>query len=75
MVYKFFDKKSSSLADKSAKGSGFKSDIKQNEQLTEEMHKSIIRKFNPKKAAGAKGGRGGGGQFEPLPRGFLKSIF
>ena len=36
MVYKFFGKKSSS-------GSGFA--IKQNEQLAEELHKSIIRKF------------------------------
>ena len=74
MVYKFFDKKSSSLADKSAKGSGFKSNIKRNKQLIEEMQKSIIRKFNPKKAGGD-GGGGGVGQFEPLPRGFLKSIF
>ena len=38
MVYTFFDKKSSS-------GSGFKSAIKQNEQLAEELHKPIIRKF------------------------------
>ena len=29
-VYKFFDKKPASLADKSAKGSGVKNDIKQN---------------------------------------------
>ena len=38
MVYTFFDKKSSS-------GSGFKSAIKQKEQLAEELHKPIIRKF------------------------------
>ena len=44
MVYKFFDKKSASLADKSAKGSGFKSAIKQNEQLAEVLHKRIIKK-------------------------------
>ena len=41
MVYKFFDKKSkgsgATLANKS---------IPQNEQLTEELHKSTIRKFN-----------------------------
>ena len=37
MVYKFFDKKS--------KGSGIKNEIKQNERLTEELHKSTIRKF------------------------------
>ena len=42
--YKFFDKKSSSLADKPAsKGSGF--DIKQNEKLAEKMRKPIIKKF------------------------------
>ena len=41
MVYKLFDKKSS-LADKSAKGSGLA--IKQNQQLAEELHKPIIRK-------------------------------
>ena len=37
MVYKFFDKKS--------KGSGIKNEIKQNQQLAEELHKPIIRKF------------------------------
>ena len=36
MVYKFFDKKTA--------GSGIKS-IPQNEQLVEEIHKPIIRKF------------------------------
>ena len=45
MVNKFIDKKSVSLADKSAKGSGFKFAIKQNEQSAEEIHKPIIRKF------------------------------
>ena len=34
MVYKFFDKKSA--------GSGIKSEITQNQQLTEELHKIII---------------------------------
>ena len=46
MVYKSFDKTSASLADKSTKGSGV--DIKfapQNQQLAEELHKPIIRKF------------------------------
>ena len=41
MVYKFFDKK--------VKGSGAtlaKKPIPQNEQLAEELHKPIIRKFN-----------------------------
>ena len=38
MVYQFFDKKS--------KGSGVaNNEIKQNLQLAEELHKSIIRKF------------------------------
>ena len=38
MVYNFFVKKSSS-------GSGFKSAIKQNEKLVEELHKPTISKF------------------------------
>ena len=37
MVYKFFDKKS--------KGTGIKNEIKQNQQLANELHKPIIRKF------------------------------
>ena len=40
MVYKFFDKKTA--------GSGVKS-IPQNEQLAEELHKAIIRKFKKRK--------------------------
>ena len=40
MVYKFFDKKTA--------GSGVKS-MSQNEQLAEELHKSIIRKFEKRK--------------------------
>ena len=48
MVYKLFDKKSASLADKSTKGSGLSHTIKytpQNKQLAEELHKPIIREF------------------------------
>ena len=46
MVYKFFDKKSVSLADKSAAGSGVvNNEIKQNLQFAEELHKQIIRNF------------------------------
>ena len=41
MVYKFFDKKS--------KGAGVKNEIKQNEQLANELHKPIIRKFKKRK--------------------------
>ena len=37
MFYKFFDKK--------PQGSGANNEIKQNEQLAEELHKPIIKKF------------------------------
>ena len=37
MVYNFFDKETS--------GSGVNNEIKQNKQLTEELHKPIIRKL------------------------------
>ena len=37
MVYTFFDKKS--------KGAGIKNEIKENQQLSHEIHKLIIRKF------------------------------
>ena len=40
MVYKFFDKKTA--------GSGIKS-MQQNEQLAEELHKPIIKKFKKEK--------------------------
>ena len=43
IVYNFFDKKSASLVDKSAKGSGVT--MLQYEKLAEELHKSIIKKF------------------------------
>ena len=53
MVYKFFHKNFASLAEESAKGSGFKSaiknDIKQNEKLADELHKPIIRNFEKRK--------------------------
>ena len=42
MVYKFFDKKSALLADKSTKSSGVA--MLQNEQLAEELHKPIVKK-------------------------------
>ena len=41
MVYKFFDKKSA--------GSCIKNEVKQNDKLPEELHKSIIRKFAKRK--------------------------
>ena len=40
MVYNFFDKKS--------KGAGIKNEIKENQQLPNELHKSIIKKFKKK---------------------------
>ena len=43
MVYNFFNKKSTSLANKSTKISG--DAMLQNEQLAEELHKPIIKKF------------------------------
>ena len=50
MVYKFFDRKSASLTDKSAAGSGItmpaNNEIKQNLQFAEELHKTIIRNLN-----------------------------
>ena len=45
MVYNFFNKKSASLPDKSVSGSGVNIEVKHNEQLAEELHKPIIRKF------------------------------
>ena len=52
MVYKFFDKKSASLTNKSVSGSSIvnnddnnnNNDIKQNHQLAKELHKPIIKK-------------------------------
>ena len=41
MVYKFFDKK--------PKGADIKNKIKENQQLANELHKPIIRKFKKKK--------------------------
>ena len=41
MCYKYFDKKSS--------GSGIKDEIKQNEQLAEELHKPVIKKFKKRR--------------------------
>ena len=45
MIHKFFDKTSASLTDKYAKGGGVNNEIKQNEQLAEELHKPIIKKL------------------------------
>ena len=40
-VYKFFDKKS--------KGTGIKNEIKENQQLANELHKPVIRKIKKRK--------------------------
>ena len=53
MVYKYFDKKSPSLAwseplamqDKSTSGSGIKNGNISNNELAEELHKRVIRNF------------------------------
>ena len=42
MIYKILDKKST--------GSGIKNKIKQNQQLANELHKQIMRKFLKKKS-------------------------
>ena len=54
MVYKCFDKKSASLADKSAKGSGVNTKpAPQNQQLAEELHQPIIKKFEKREVHAA----------------------
>ena len=58
MVYKFFDKKFASSADKSTEGSGAKHVhntklAPQNQQLAEELHKPIIKKFQKRKVHAA----------------------
>ena len=49
MVYRFSDKKSASLTDKSVAAGGVaNNEIKQNFELAEELHKPVIRKFKKK---------------------------
>ena len=48
MVYSFFDKKSTSLTDKSVSGSGVNIPLEFNEQLAEEIHKPITRNLKKK---------------------------
>ena len=45
MLYNFFHKKSTSL-----EGTGHKNKIRQNQQLAEELHKLIIRKFKKRQS-------------------------
>ena len=49
MVYRFFDKKSASLADKSASSGTVKNENISNKELAEELHKPIIKKFKKRK--------------------------
>ena len=49
MVYKCFDKKSASLADKSASGSSIINENMSNKELAKELHKPITGKFKKKK--------------------------
>ena len=49
MVYKFFDKKFASLADKSASSGAIKNDIMYNKKLDGDLNKPIIRKFKKRK--------------------------
>ena len=48
-VYKFFDEKSASLGDESASGGAVKNENMSNQELVEELHKPIIRKFEKRK--------------------------
>ena len=48
MVYKFFDKNTTSLTCRSAAGSAVKDEIMQNKELAEELHKPVIRKLKTK---------------------------
>ena len=47
MIYKFFDEKAASLVDKSTVGSCVKSTL--NQQLADEFHKPITRKFKKRR--------------------------
>ena len=49
IVYKFFDKNSASLSDKSVSGNGVNILLKFNEQLAEELEKPITRNFKKEK--------------------------
>ena len=51
MVYNFFDKNFASLTHKSVLASGVNIPLKFNEQLAEELHKPIARKFKKRKVS------------------------
>ena len=50
MVYKMLDIKFGLLTDKSDKGGGANNEIKQNEQLVEELHKPTIKRLKKNKS-------------------------
>ena len=50
MVYKSFDKNTTSLGDKSTAGRTVKNEIISTKELAEELHKPIIRKFEKRKS-------------------------
>ena len=50
MVYKSFDKNTTSLGDKSTAGRTVKNEIISTKELAEELHKPIIRKFEKSKS-------------------------
>ena len=49
MIYKCFDQKSAFLADEYASGGAIKKENVSNKELTEELHKPIIKKFKERK--------------------------
>ena len=49
MLYKFFDKSSALLADKSTSSGGIKTENMLNQELAEKLHKPIIKKFEKTK--------------------------
>ena len=53
MIYKYFDKKSALLADKSTKGSGVitltNKSLSQNQQLAEEIHNPLLENLKKEK--------------------------
>ena len=54
MVYKYFDKKSALLADRSTSGDAVKNENMSNQELAEQLNKPIIRKFEKRKVYSSK---------------------
>ena len=49
MVYKFFDEKNSAMRGNKFAGSGIKNESISNQELAEELHEPVIRKFEKRK--------------------------